>query len=487
MSNNSLKKELTVGVFYTAVAKYGAIVVSLVVTAILARLLSPEDFGVVAISTIIINFFGMFSELGIGPAIIQNQQLSKSDLSSIFSFTVYLGIAMGVLFFFCAEPVASYYENPKLEPICRILSVCIFFASLSIVPNALIYKEKKFKLIAQRTIVIQFVGGIISVIGALNGMGIYALLINPILANAGLFAVSFYYKPQQFRFRFEVSVLKLIYHFSVYQFLFNVINYFSRNLDKLMIGKHIGMSPLGYYEKSYRLMMLPLQNITQVITPVMHPIFAQFQNDLKQLSLNYLKIVKLMSFIGFPLSVFLFFAAKEVILITFGDQWLDAVPVFRILSLSVAVQIILSSSGSMFQAANATRAMFLSGLLSSIVNIGGLFIAIFWYKTLESVAWALVITFTFNFFQCYWILFCRIFKQKLSLFFKTLISPVIISVLIGGALYVCEMFIAELSIVISLIVKGAIYMLILGLYIQIRKEYDLIGIIKSKLIGKKIE
>ena len=94
----------------------------------------------------------------------------------------------------------------------------------------------------------------------------------------------------------------------------------------------MSMSDLGYYEKSYRLMMLPLQNITQVITPVMHPIFSDFQNDKAKLATSYERIIRILSFIGLPLSVLLFFTAEEVTLIIFGDQWMPSVPVFRILS-----------------------------------------------------------------------------------------------------------------------------------------------------------
>lgn len=111
----------------------------------------------------------------------------------------------------------------------------------------------------------------------------------------------------------------------------------------------MNMSALGYYEKSYRLMMLPLQNITQVITPVMHPVLSDFQNDRERLAVSYERILRFLAFIGLPMAVFLFFTAEELTLLIFGDQWMPSVPVFRILALSVGVQIILSSSGSIFK------------------------------------------------------------------------------------------------------------------------------------------
>lgn len=118
-------------------------------------------------------------------------------------------------------------------------------------------------------------------------------------------------------------------------------------------------------------MMLPLQNIAYVISPVMHPIFSEMQHDLKQLGASYLKVVRLLAFIGLPLSAVLFFTAQELVLIIFGDQWEPSVPVFRILALSVGIQIVMSTSGSIFQAANATRMLFICGLFSATLNVAG--------------------------------------------------------------------------------------------------------------------
>ena len=270
---SSTKKELLSGVFYTAIAKYSGIIVSLVVAGILARLIEPEEFGIVAIATVIISFFSIFSDLGIAPAIIQNKELSQKDLSNIFTFTIWLGISISILFFLCSWPISHFYKNGTLLTICQLLSLNLFFASANIVPNALLFKEKEFKFIAYRSLTIQISGGVMAITAAILGAGLYALIINPILSSILLFIISFRKKPQELAQTWGIQSMKKILSFSAYQFMFNVINYFSRNLDKLLIGKYMDMVALGYYEKSYRLMMLPLQNITHVISPVMHPIF----------------------------------------------------------------------------------------------------------------------------------------------------------------------------------------------------------------------
>ena len=148
---NNLKQQLFSGVFYTALAKYSGIVISLVVAGVLARLLSPDDFGIVAIATVIIAFFGIFTDIGISPATIQNKTLTEHELSDIFSFTLWMGIALSILFFAASWPIATYYNSPILRTLCQLLCVNLFFASANIVPNALFYKNKEFKFIALRS------------------------------------------------------------------------------------------------------------------------------------------------------------------------------------------------------------------------------------------------------------------------------------------------------------------------------------------------
>lgn len=478
----SLKRELLSGVFYTAIAKYSGIVISLVVAGILSRLITPEEFGVVAIATVIISFFNIFSDLGIAPAIIQNKELIEKDLSNIFSFTIWSGIVLSLLFFLCSWPISYYYShNHTLLIICQLLSINLFFASANIVPNALIYKAKDFKFIAWRSFGIQIAGGAIAILAALTGAGLYALIINPILSSILLFIVSYHKYPQKLSRSWGIASIRKIFSFSAYQFMFNVINYFSRNLDKLLIGKYMNMSALGYYEKSYRLMMLPLQNITHVITPVMHPIFSEYQKDLALLSAYYEKMIRLLAFIGLPLSVFLWFSAEEITLLIFGDQWLPSVAVFRILSISVGIQVIMSTSGSIFQASNDTRSLFICGLFSAILNVSGILAGIFFFGSLEAVAWCITVTFTLSFIQCYWQMYKITFHHRLRAFYRQLLSPLLLSGLLFVILYTTlKLLPADLPLIISLVLKGIIYVTTCFLYIHFTGEYNIFKLLKLK-------
>lgn len=151
----SIKKDISNGIFYTAVAKYSGIIVQLLVTAILARLLSPADFGLVAIATVFIAFFNILTDIGIGPAIIQQKDLTENDLDHIYSLTVYMGLLGGSAFYFISWGIADYYHNAQLLYICQLLSIPILMYSANIVPNGLLLRDKKFRFIATRTLLAQ--------------------------------------------------------------------------------------------------------------------------------------------------------------------------------------------------------------------------------------------------------------------------------------------------------------------------------------------
>ncbi len=475
----SFKQQLMSGVAYTAVTKYAGMIISLVVAGILARLLPPEDFGAIAIATVIISFFGIFSDFGFEPAIVQFKNLTRKDLSSIFSFTVWSGFVFSGLFFLLSGVISAYYKSDILLNVCRLLSVNLFFATINIVPNSMVFKNKMFKFIAWRTLVIQSIGGIASIFAALSGLGIYSLVINPIFSSIMIFIVNYKKFPQHFYLRPGLESIRKVFSFSAYQFLFNIINYFSRNMDLLIIGKYLGMTLLGFYEKSYRLMMLPLQNISHVITPVMHPIFSDFQNDLKLLATSYEKVVRFLSFIGFPLSVFLFFTAKELVLIIFGQNWMPSVASFEILSISVGIQIVFSTSGSIFQASNSTRLMFISGLISSALTISGIFAAVVFFKTIEAVAVAVTVTLAINFVQAYLMIYIIIFKRSILSLVKQMLSPLSLSLILIVVNLLFVTFIRVDNLIISLIAKAVISSAVFVIYIQVSKEYDVWKRIKN--------
>lgn len=372
----SLKKDFFSGVIYTGLAKYMGIFVSIVVSAILARLIAPEDFGIVAIASIFINFFSTLTTVGISPAIVQNKTITDGELKEINTFTFILAMGLTISFLICIPLIISIYKSNKLLlNILLLLSVIIFFSIATIVPNALLLKDKEFKFIAERTFILQLFFGCFSVIGAFAGIGIYALLVTPIGTSIALLIINFRKRPIGFSIPHKEAINKIL-SFSFYQMMFNLIYLFYRNVDKLAIGRVFGMANLGYYEKSYRLMLMPLENLSSVISPVLHPLLSEYQNDKDYLWGTYKKMIEMLSEFGFLVSVLLYFLAEPIIIILYGNSWKPSIPIFQVLALSICFQLIQSPIGAFFQAANRVKDLMWSSLYVLLMMIFCIFVSV---------------------------------------------------------------------------------------------------------------
>lgn len=449
-------KQLIIGFSYTAIAKYSGLIVSLFITTILARKLEPSDFGTVSIALIIINFFAILSDIGLAPAIIQRKDLDKEDLSIIFSFTIIAGFLFSLIFFIISPFISIYYENDKLDLICKILSINIIFISANIVPNGLLQRDKRFRFIAIRTLIVQIICGTISCIAVYIGIGIYSLLLAPLFSSIILFVVNI----RQYKLHlgpiFRKNTFDKVASYSTWQFSYNILSYFVSNIDKLIIGRIIGMNQLGLYDKSYQLIQLPIATITNIITPVLHPVLSDYQNSKEKIYKYNIQFIKILAYIGFPISILLYFAAKEIIIILFGNQWIEAIPIFKILSLSIGWQTVMSSCVAFFQASNSTKGLLLAGIYNSIIILISLFISIIFFSTVESIAWAWVISRILNLMTTYWFLNVQVLNKKYLDFLKQLTKPLLLSIILYISLTVYEHFFMCENMFISLPIKSLI-------------------------------
>lgn len=470
----TLRNKIFSGVFYTAITRYSGVVISIVIGAILARLLSPAEFGVVALVTVFISFFNLLSNVGIGPAIVQNKELGEEDVRSIFLFSILLGVVLALLFFLSSTSIASFYNNWELVALTRLLSLTVLFSAIKIVPNALLLKKLKFKQVGLVTIAVQLFSGFFAIILAYRGFSYYALVYKSIFDAFFTFLLFYWLSPIRLKFEIQKGAIKKILRFSTFQFFFNFINYFSRNVDNLLIGKFISPSALGYYDKSYQLMMMPVRNLTHVITPVLHPVLSEFQNDKIRIYNAYKKVVKLLAIIGFPLSVFLYFSAPEIIYILYGAQWGESIPVFKILALTIGVQMVLSSSGAIFQALNRTDLLFYSGALSAVFMISGICYGIFVGENLEIIGYGLIFAFVINFFQVFYMLINRAMNFSLLKFLNIFWFPLVISVNVGVGLWMISKYNYEnfyFSLLIKVMTTSIIVVIIILLNAENRNQF----------------
>lgn len=413
MSN--FKKEFLSGVLYTSVSKYIGIVISLLITAVLARLLEPTDFGLIAVASIMINFVNLLTDFGLGPAIIQKDDLEKKDLQSLFSFTIFAGIIAALAVFCLCHPIALYYENEKLVNVFRMLSLNIILVTINIVPNALLLRTKQFKLIAIRTLLMQVVSGVVGVVMAFIGYGIYALIVQALLSSLGIFVFNYVQNPLRLTIHIQKSSLKKVLNFSAFQFLAQIFNYFTKDIDKLLIGKYTNLSQLGYYQKSYQLMQLPVGNLSYVFTPVMQPVFREYQHDLKTMFTKYGAILNCLSLIAFPLSAYLYFESYDLISIVYGSRWEPAVVAFRWLALGIGFNVLLSSSGPMFLVSNNVRMSFVNCIVEFIISTSCILVGLF-IGNINSVAIMVSIGVFFRFLYIFTVLTKIAFRLSMALF-----------------------------------------------------------------------
>lgn len=471
-----LSRLLLSGIGYSAISKYSSLFVSLGVTAILARNIEPAKFGLVAITTIVISFFQIISNLGIGTAVIQFKDLSERQLDALFTISIIIGTLLTTLFLLGAKPVATFYGDAQLLPVLRWSGIIVFFNSLKIVPNALLFREHQFRFIAIRTLALQVTGGGLAVIWALNGGGVYALLVNPIITAFGMFFLSYIKKFLKINLHFYKESLTPVFQYSSYQAGFEFINFFTRNIDKILLGKYLSMETLGYYEKSYRLMMLPVQNITHVISPVLHPVLSKLNKSPKKLAAVYGRICFLLAAIGFPASVFLFFNSEFLILIFFGENWTEAVPIFKILAISVGFQVVLSSTGAIFQSAGSTKALFITGFISSTVTLLSVLIPLIYWGSGLAVAVGVTTSFVINFAVAFSILYSTVLKSSVVGIFKQFLLPVSLAALFFVSAYYLdniEALTPLLMFLLSISLLGVFISLIIILKFKVYKLKDL--------------
>lgn len=429
---SSIKRQLISGSIYIAIAKYSGVIVNIIVIAILARLIDPAEFALVSIITVISNFFVLFSDFGIAAAIIQKQNLTKTDINNIFSYCCYLGVVIALVFIGFSYLLVKFYDSMEIGSLSRLLSIQILFSSFNIVPNALVLKRKEFKFIAIRTIIIHILTGCAACIAAINGWGIYSLLVNPISSSILIFAFN-YLKTAPLKFNLKPCFysLKLVLNYSIYNLGYNIINYMSRNFDKLLIGKLLPLTQLGYYEKSYSLMMQPVQNVISIINPVIHPVLSKYQDNAQYIYSLLKKAVSIFAWIGFPLSVILSIYGKYIILLFLGKTWLPAVQTFQIFALSIGFQLIYALQGPFFLIRNKPKIMMNCGLFTAVINILALVCGLIIFHKIEGIAIFICIAYMLTFIVTFYFLIRSCFKGFGSYdIFHPLFIPLCISILV---------------------------------------------------------
>lgn len=454
-----------------ASGKYSVVILQLLVSAVLARILSVEDYGVVAVVTVFVTFFSTISNLGFGTAIIQNKELTRREIEDIYSCTVYVGIISMVLFCIFSPVIAYFYGDALYISVGCLLSCSLLFNILNMVPNGIMNREKRFVMIAKRTVIVYVIGAIVAIILAVVGFGFYSLVVQSILTATMTFLWNINTVKLKFYFRFKKESIRKIANYSFFQFAFNMVNYFARNLDNLFVGKFLGTSDLAYYNRAYTLMLYPVNNLTGVITPVLHPILADYQKEKDIIYKKYIKIVRLLLLLGIFASAGCFLAGREIIIIMYSEKWIDSIPCFQILSIAICTQIVNSSAGSIFQSLNNTKLLFYNGLLNSFITVFAIIYGIFVGGNIEFLAICVTVAYILHFITAFYMLIRLGFKYQFIIFLKDIYKEFIVGfiVVIAVAVYAIEIS----NIFYSFIMKGIYISIVMLVALTVTGEWKI--------------
>ena len=329
---------------------------------VLGRLLTPGEFGLVTIATVVVGFAMLFNDLGTSAAVIQAREVAPPLLSTVFWTNVAFGMALLLLTLASAPLVAHVYAEPRLIPILGALAFAFPLASVHAIQKALLERNLVFNVTAMVETAAAVTGAAVAMAMAVAGLGVWAL-VGQHLAGLGVMAALYWAKsPWRPTTEFAWEELRRVRHLSLHLVGFNVVNYLARNADYLLIGRVLGSTPLGLYTLAYRIMLQPLQSVSLVIGRVLFPAYSVIQDDDERLRRAYLRTVPLVATVTLPILAGIGLVAGPFVRVAFGAQWEGAIPVLVILVPVGMFQSVATTVGPLYQAKGRTDLMFRWGL-----------------------------------------------------------------------------------------------------------------------------
>lgn len=422
-------RSLYIAIGKSMLGRYAVYTVNLLSMMVLARIFTPETFGTVAAIMVFYLFFQLMAEAGLGPAIINCDIMLPEDRNGLFGLTLTLGFVMACLFAALAPAFLVFYKLPRVDEVVPYIAVSLFFFAGSIVPNAFLLRDQAFFRIANAGVAAELVSTVGTIGLAMIIDPLHALAAKGALTALTLFSVVWYFSGKTKFGRplpgLKFSAIKPLLAFSSYQFGFNFINYFSRNLDNILVGRYMGAAMLGVYDKAYQLMRYPLMLLTFAMTPAIQPVIRQFAGDAIKVEAIHREFTFKLSIVGALAGLGIFVLAEWIVRIILGEQWEAVVPIIRILSIAIPVQAVLSTSGSFFQAMNRADLLFLSGALSAVVMVSAIIIGIT-QDDILLLCWWLVAAFHINFLQAYYYMYRKVYRVALYLFLLRMIPASVV-------------------------------------------------------------
>ncbi len=355
---------------------------------VLARLLAPEDFGLVASVGPIVAFVGLFQNLGLQQAVIQRSEIDQRQLNHVFWVSALVGLLCSLVIAALAPAIALFYGDARMTGIALAAAAPLLLGSLAALPLALMNRRLKFGQLALNDVITAVAGLVATIAAAMAGLGYWSLVIGPAVSALVALVAAWRvarWRPGKPSFRIDREILS----FGANLTGFNLVNFFARNLDTILIGKFSGATELGYYDRAYKLMLFPLQNISQPLTRLMIPLLSRIQDDKQRFRGIYMDTNWLLAAVTAPGIAALTMTSPQVVSLLFGERWLAVAPIFAWLGIASLTQPISNTTGWIFICQGKTATMFRWGVYSSAVTVAAFVVGMHWGAVGVAAAYAI--------------------------------------------------------------------------------------------------
>ena len=428
----NIRQRTARGVFWTGFQNATRRLITLVVFLLLARLLTPEEFGLVALAGALVAFVEFFIRIGFAEAIVQRKDLEPAHLDTAFWTMLGSGVLLNLLAFVLAGPVATLFHSEQLAPILRWLSISILLISLTRVQDAVLRRAFNFKGLAIRTVTASFAGGVVGVGFALNGMGVWSLVAQQLVESSVGLIVLWAASSWRPGINFSSRHLRDLFRFGINIMGAQMMHYVNQYADRLIIGYFLGPVALGYYAVGHRLILIVQQVLNNTFVTVFYSTFSRIQDDYKRTRAAFFKSTQLISLVVIPVFVFLSVAGPETVQVLFGNKWANSSEIIQLLALAALLQSVIIFNDPVFKASGRPGLAFRLSAARAVLGVLLLLVFVHYGVIAAAAAMllraALLVPYSFS-------LLSRFFQFDYSSLLARLRSPFVGSVAMAGVVY----------------------------------------------------
>lgn len=329
----SLKAKTLVGLFWSFCERIGQQCIQFVITIILARLILPEEFGLIAMIMVFTSIAAAIVDSGYGAALIQKQDSTYVDQCSVYYFNLLVSIVLASILFITSPFIAAFYESPALETLTQVMSINLVIGGLGLVQSTLLTKELNFKTQLQIGLTATILSGTIGIVLAYRGYGVWALAAQLISRNVIRLVLLWMFHSWRPGLIFSYASLKSMFPYGSRLLAAKLITTVFDNLLLIVIGKAFSMGELGYYTRAKGLQQIPVSNVAYSVGRVTFPVFSSVQEDVARLKRGVRKALKSLAMLNFPIMIGIAVVADPLVRILFTEKWLPSVPFLQLLCL----------------------------------------------------------------------------------------------------------------------------------------------------------